>query len=318
MKGKDLLSIADLTAQDIWDLLNRAQELKGAWTHLLQDKIIALLFEKPSLRTRVSFEVAMRQLGGQSLFLSPAEMGLGQREPAAHVARVLSRYVDGLVVRTFAQSVLHELAENASVPVINGLSDWEHPCQALADLLTIYEKKGKLSGLTLAFIGDANNVARSLLLASALVGMHFHLASPEGYGMDHETVQQARSAATTSGSRLLFCHDPVEATTGADVVYTDVWVSMGQEAESARRLSAFAGYQVDRKLLSAAAPGALLMHPLPAHPDQEVAPGLLEGPPSVVFDQAENRLHLQKAVLLGLVGKREAPAPGRRQREGRG
>lgn len=301
MKGKGLLSIADLTAEDIWGLLNHAQELKGAWSQQLQGKVVALLFEKPSLRTRVSFEVATHQLGGHSLFLSPAEVGLGQREPAAHVARVLSRYVDGLVVRTFAQSLLHELAEHASIPVINGLSNHEHPCQALADLLTIYQKKGKLSGLTLSFIGDANNVARSLLLASALVGMHFRLATPPAYGMDGETVEQAQASAATSGSRLLFCEDPGEAVAGADVVYTDTWVSMGQEAESAQRRKAFSAYQVNGRLLSAA-PGALLMHPLPAHPGEEVAAGLLEGPPSVVFDQAENRLHLQKAVLARLLG----------------
>jgi ornithine carbamoyltransferase len=302
MKGKGLLSIADLTAEDIWGLLNHAQELRGVWSQQLQGKVVALLFEKPSLRTRVSFEVAMRQLGGHSLFLSPAEVGLGQREPAAHVAQVLSRYVDGLVVRTFAQSLLHELAEHASIPVINGLSDHEHPCQALADLLTIHQEKGKLSGLTLAFIGDANNVARSLLLASALVGMHFHLATPPAYGMDRETVERARSAAAASGSRLLFCQEAREAVAGADVVYTDTWVSMGQEAESAQRREDFSAYRVDRKLLSGAAPEALLMHPLPAHPGEEVAPGLLEGPPSVVFDQAENRLHLQKAVLSRLLG----------------
>ncbi|MEE9201908.1 MAG: ornithine carbamoyltransferase [Dehalococcoidia bacterium] len=310
MKGRGLLSIADLTAEDIWGLLNHAQELKGAWSQQLQGKVVALLFEKPSLRTRVSFEVAMRQLGGHSLFLSPAEVGLGRREPAAHVAQVLSRYVDGLVVRTFAQSLLHELAEHASIPVINGLSDHEHPCQALADLLTIQQSKGKLSGLTLAFIGDANNVARSLLLAAALVGMHFHLATPPAYGMDGETVERARSTAAASGSRLLFCQDPQEAVAGADVVYTDVWVSMGQEAEAAQRRREFSAYRVDRKLLSAAAPEALLMHPLPAHPGEEVAPGLLDGPPSVVFDQAENRLHLQKAVLSRLLGNAHGGTQG--------
>jgi ornithine carbamoyltransferase len=309
MMGKDLLSIADLTAEDIWGLLGSAQELRGAWGQQLQGKVVALLFEKPSLRTRVSFEVAMRQLGGHSLFLSPSEVGLGQREPVAHVAQVLSRYVDGLVVRTFAQSLLHELAEHASIPVINGLSDYEHPCQALADLLTIYRNKGKLAGLTLAFIGDANNVARSLLLACALVGTHFHLATAPGYGMDGETVERARSDAA-SGSRLLFCEEAGEAVAGADVVYTDTWVSMGQEAESAQRRKDFSAYRVDRTLLSAAAPEALLMHPLPAHPGEEVAPGLLDGPPSVVFDQAENRLHLQKAVLARLMGDAQVGAWG--------
>ena len=300
MKGKDLLSVADLTADDIGGLLDHAQEMMGTRGRQLEGKTVALLFEKPSLRTRVSFEVAARHLGGDSLFLSPAEVGLGTREPASHVARVFSRYVDGLVVRTFAQGTLEELAQHASIPVINGLSNQEHPCQALADLLTIQQKKRKLAGLTLAFVGDANNVARSLLLASAKVGVNFHLATPSAYAMDEDTVSQARSAAATSGSRLLFTRDAREAVTGADVVYTDVWTSMGQEAESVQRRKDFSAYQVDAGLLSAA-PDAMLMHPLPAHPGEEVAPDILEGPQSVIFDQAENRLHLQKAVLARLM-----------------
>jgi ornithine carbamoyltransferase len=300
MNGKDLLSVADLTADDIRGLLDHAQQMMGTRGRLLEGKTVALLFEKPSLRTRVSFEVAARHLGGDSLFLSPAEVGLGTREPASHVARVLSRYVDGLVVRTFAQNTLEELAQHASIPVINGLSDQEHPCQALTDLLTIQQKRRKLAGLTLAFVGDANNVARSLLLASAKIGVNFHLATPSAYAMDEDTVSQARSAAATSGSRLLFTRDAREAVTGADVVYTDVWTSMGQEAESVQRRKDFSAYQVDAGLLSAA-PGAMLMHPLPAHPGEEVAPGILEGPQSVIFDQAENRLHLQKAVLARLM-----------------
>lgn len=295
MKGKDLLSIADLDSEDIQGLLNSAIELKRGKRTPLEGKILALIFEKPSLRTRVSFDVAMKQLGGHTIYLSQSEVGLGQREPISDVARVLSRYVDGIVARTFSHQSVALLAQYASVPVINGLSDEEHPCQVLSDLLTIYEKKGRLEGLTLAYIGDANNVANSLLLACSLVGIDFRIASPKGYGPKEKLLAQARK-------EILCTRDPKEALENADVVYTDVWTSMGQEAEAERRRQAFSDYQIDTRLLSLAKKDAIFMHPLPAHHGQEIAEGILESPQSVVFDQAENRLHMQKAILAELMG----------------
>jgi len=303
MKGKDLLSIGDLAPNDIRGLIDKAVAMKrqGAGT-VLAGKTLALLFEKPSLRTRVSFDVAMHQLGGHSLTLSQAEVGLGSRESIADVARTLSRYVDIIAARTFAHDTVQALAEHATVPVINALSDREHPCQALGDLLTIYEKKSRLEGLTVAFIGDGNNVASSLLLASALVGMNFRIASPRGYAVPVEVVALGRSLAH-SEERILMTEEPREAVAGADVVYTDVWASMGQEAESEKRRRAFAGYRLDAAILSLAAADAIFMHPLPAHHGEEIAPGLIDAPQSVVFDQAENRLHAQKAILAELLGK---------------
>jgi ornithine carbamoyltransferase len=299
---KDLLSIADLNRKEIEHLIEQAWRMKteGA-PPLLSGKTLALLFEKPSLRTRVSFEMAMYQLGGHCLYLSPEEVGLGKREPAADIARVLSRYVDGIAARTFSQETLHILAGHSSVPVINALSDLEHPCQALSDLLTIYEKKGRLPGLTLAFIGDGNNVANSLLLSACLVGMNFHFASPPAYEIKREVLTKGKRFAARSGSQIRLTNDPYEAAKGADVIYTDVWVSMGQEAEAKKRRRAFSGYQVDNKLLSLAKRDVLFMHPLPAHHGEEISAGLLENSRSVVFDQAENRLHLQKALLVKLL-----------------
>jgi ornithine carbamoyltransferase len=265
---------------------------------LLEGKILALIFEKPSLRTRVSFDVAMNQLGGHTLMLSPAEVGLGEREPISDVARVLSRYVDGIVARTFAHQSVVLLARYATVPLINGLTDEEHPCQVLSDLLTIHEKKGGLEGLTVAYIGDANNVANSLLLACSLMGMEFRIASPKGYGPKEKVLAQAEK----SGGRILLTEDAKQAVEDADVLYTDVWTSMGQEAEAERRRASFAGYQVNQELLSLAKREVIFMHPLPAHHGEEIAEGLLESPQSVVFDQAENRLHMQKAILAKLLG----------------
>lgn len=273
---------------------------QGGTPPILRGKALALVFEKPSLRTRVSFEIAMRQLGGYAIYLSPEEVGLGKREPVADVARVLSRYVDAIAARTFSHDTLRGLAENSSVPVINALSDLEHPCQAFADLLTIYEKKGSLSGLTLAFIGDGNNVANSLLLAASLAGMNFHIASPPGYEIKQELLEQGREFATVSGSKISLTDDPHEAVKDADVVYTDVWISMGQEAQLERRL-VFRGYQVNAELLDSAKQDALFMHPLPAHHGEEISAGLLGDARSVVFDQAENRLHMQKALLGQLI-----------------
>jgi len=299
---KDLLSIADLNRKEIEHLIKQAWRMKkeGA-TRLLSGRTLALLFEKPSLRTRVSFDLAMYQLGGHCIYLSPEEVGLGKRESAADIARVLSRYVDGIAARTFSQETLRILADHASVPVINALSDLEHPCEALSDLLTIYEKKGRLPGLTLAFIGDGNNVANSLLLCACLVGMNFHLASPPGYEIKEEVLNQGKEFAVLSGSRIQLTNDPYEAAKDADIIYTDVWVSMGQEAEAKKRRLAFSNYQVDNKLLSLAKGDVLFMHPLPAHHGEEISAELLDDPRSVVFDQAENRLHLQKALLVKLL-----------------
>ena len=303
MKGKHFLSVSDITSDDIKSILRDAVALKQqGWSSLLDGRIMALLFEKPSLRTRVSFEVAMRQLGGQAIYLSPAEVGLGERESVPDVARVLCRYVDVIVARTFSHHTVEVMAEYSSVPVINALSDLEHPCQALADLLTIYEKKGELKGLTLAFIGDGNNIANSLLLASSMVGMNFKIASPEGYGIQESILRQAQKYATSSGAEIVCTQAPDVAARGADIVYTDVWASMGQEAEAEQRRKVFAPYQVNSKLLSLARKDAIFMHDLPAHHGEEIAEGMLDSPQSVVFDQAENRMHAQKALLAKILG----------------
>jgi ornithine carbamoyltransferase len=310
---KDLLSIADLGVEDIRLLLSDAIDMKAqGWVSTLNGKTLAIMFQKPSLRTRVSFELAMRQLGGQTVYLSPAEVGLGERESVADVARVLSRYVDALAVRTFAHQTLEALASYASVPVINALSDREHPCQALADLLTVCEKKGELAGLTLAYVGDGNNVARSLMLAASLSGMKFRIATPPAYAIDDEAFNLAQNTAMGTGAEIFRTDDPRQAVTDADIVYTDVWTSMGQEAEGKARRKAFARYQVDAKLFSLAREDAMLMHPLPAHHGEEVAEGILDSPASVVFDQAENRLHLQKALLAVMLGGLEIPLAGYR------
>jgi ornithine carbamoyltransferase len=311
MKGKDLLSISDLTSDDIQSLISDAIDAKDqGWVSILEGKSLALLFEKPSLRTRVSFEIAMRQLGGQCIYLSPAEVGLGERESVADVARVLSRYVDCIAARTFSHQTLKMLANCSDVPVINALSDLEHPCQALADLLTVYEKKGELEGLTLAYIGDGNNVAHSLLLAAALTGINFQIASPPSYTVNERILNLAQGYAEDTGSKILCTEEPRVAVNGADVVYTDVWTSMGQEAEREVRRQVFANYQVNNELLSLAKEDAIVMHPLPAHRGEEVTSDVLDGPQSVVFDQAENRMHLQKAVLEQILGGLGKPLLG--------
>ncbi len=313
MKGKDLLSITDLNSGDILSLISDAVRAKTrGWVSSLDRKILALIFEKPSLRTRVSFEVAMRELGGQVLYLSPAEVGLGARESVPDVARVLSRYVDAIAARTFSHHTLEVMGSYAGVPVINALSDWEHPCQALADLLTIFEKKGELGGLTLAYIGDGNNVANSLLLAAALVGMNFRIASPAGYTMAEKILHQAQKYASDSGSEIICTAEPQLAVSGADIVYTDVWTSMGQEAETEQRRRAFAGYQVNSELLAMAREDVIFMHPLPAHRGEEVAADVLDSLSSVVFDQAENRMHVQKVLLEHMLGGLERPLAGYR------
>jgi ornithine carbamoyltransferase len=298
MRGRDLLSIADLTPEELRRIVDLAADMKrNGYPRLLAGKTLALLFEKASLRTNVSFNVAMQQLGGQAVYLGQSEVGIGQRESVADVARVLSRYVNGIAARTYSQQTLVDLAHHADVPVINALSDEEHPCQAVADLLTVYEKKGHFHGLTLAFIGDGNNVATSLVQAAAMVGMNFIIASPEGYELSEQTRGQAQKFAAGNGAAISSIRSPQEAVAHADVVYTDVWISMGQEDSYDDRLQAFEGYQVNVDLLSHAERDIILMHDLPAHRGEEIANEVIEGPQSVVFDQAENRLHAQRAIL---------------------
>ncbi len=304
---KDFLAVSDLDAAETQDLLDLAVRLKkeyfdGGNRPLFKGKVLGMIFQKPSLRTRVSFDMAMRHMGGDALYLSPAEIGLGQRESIADVARVLSGYVHGIMARVFAHGDILELARWCTVPVVNGLSDYNHPCQAMADALTIQEKFGKRKGLNVVFIGDGNNVAVSLMQVSAKLGWNFAIASPEGYDLNPEAVKLAESAAKVSGSRLSFVRDPHAAVKGAQVIYTDTWTSMGQEAETAKREKVFPPYQVNARLVSEAAPDVIVMHCLPAHRNQELTDDVADGPHSVIFPQAHNRLHAQKAVLARLFG----------------
>ena len=308
MTTTDLLSITNLTRQEVQGLLSRASAFKmGAVSNAVAGKSVALLFEKPSLRTRLSFDLAVHQLGGHPIYLGPDEVDLGRREPVADVARVLERQVDCIVARTFAHSTLVELAEWASVPVINALSDGEHPCQALADLLTIQEHAGGLHGTTVAFIGDGNNVAASLALGTALAGASFVIASPPGYQLPESVLARAQKLAAEDGATVRQVVAPQEAVRDADVVYTDVWTSMGQETEAQERRLAFQGYQVGPELLALAKQDAIFMHDLPAHPGEEIAQGMLEHPQCVAFQQAENKLHMVKAVLEMLLGQTVNP-----------
>ncbi len=300
--NKDLLTVHELSTGDIERILERSAWLKrslkdGIVHHPLKGKSLGMIFEKSSTRTRVSFEVGMYQLGGQALFLSAQDLQMGRGEPVADTARTLSRYLDGIMIRTFAQSTVEELANHATIPVINGLTDLHHPCQALADLFTIRERKKDLKGLRFCYIGDGNNMAHSLIEACVKVGMHVALACPAGYEPDAGIMREAKQTAQETGAELLLIGDPKKAAQGADIVYTDVWASMGQEKEHAQRVKAFAGYQVDEKLMKAAASDAFVMHCLPAHRGEEIAAAVIDGPQSVVFDQAENRLHAQKAVM---------------------
>lgn len=305
---KHLLSLADLSSDEIWQILNLALELKEEWSRagnrpLLRGKTLGMLFQKPSLRTRVSFEMGMIHLGGQAIYLSPNEVQLGKRESVADVARVLSRYVDGIMARVFDHAHIEELAAYSRVPVINGLSDYNHPCQALSDLLTILEKKGQLKGLRLAYMGDGNNVAASLLFGGTKVGMEVALATPPGYEITEDVEDLATAFAEESGGRVILTYEPLEAVAGADVIYTDTWTSMGQEAEAEERLKVFPPYQVNDELVAASGKDeVIVMHCLPAHRGQEITNEVADGPHSVLFDQAENRLHAQKAVLALLLG----------------
>jgi ornithine carbamoyltransferase len=312
MKGKDFLSIGQLSTEELQLLLRTAARLKSEWQQgrreqPLAGKSLGMLFQKPSLRTRVSFEVAMRQLGGYAMYLSPNEVQMGQRESIPDVARVLSRLVDCVMARVYRHSDVEELAQWASVPVINGLSDLSHPCQALGDMLTIQEKKGALAGLTVTFVGDGdNNVAHSLLTAAAKLGMNFSLASPANYQPAPAYLARAQEIARATGSKIAAYEDPRLAIAGADVIYTDVWTSMGYESEMDHRLAAFRPYQVNAALVAQAKPDAIVMHDLPAHRGEEITDEVMDGPHSVVFDQAENRLHAQKAILYVILGAGEA------------
>lgn len=302
LRGRDLLSVQDLSAQEVRQVLDLAHHLKrehraGVRHEVLAGKTVALLFEKPSLRTRVTFEVGTRQLGGWCVYLAPQDVQLGVREAVADVARNLARWVDGVVARVNRHATLEELAEACRVPVINALSDREHPCQALGDLLTVEEHFGTFSGIRAAWVGDGNNVCHSFLLAASKVGLSVAVASPPGYGPDPEVVAAARDEAARRGGSVRVVTDPREAVAGAHVVYTDVWTSMGQEAQREDRRRAFAGYQVNRELLAHAERDAVVLHCLPAHRGEEITDEVLDGPQSLVLDQAENRLHAQKAVL---------------------
>ncbi|MDD5310360.1 MAG: ornithine carbamoyltransferase [Candidatus Omnitrophica bacterium] len=305
MKAKDLITIKDLSISDIEEIFALAAKLKGegkiSKDEPLKGKTLGLVFQKPSLRTKVSFAAAMAQLGGTAIFLAPDEVKLGEREAIKDVARTLSRYLDGIVARTFKHGDIIELAEYSTVPVINGLSDFSHPCQALADIFTVKEKKSRVKGVKIAFVGDGNNVCNSLLMAAARVGADIAVATPKGYEAYKEVVKIAEDFAGVTGSKVVICTDPEMAVAGADVIYTDVWTSMGQEKEKAERLKAFKGFQINEKLCSKAKKDYIIMHCLPAHRGEEISDESLESPHSVVFDQAENRLHVEKAILLLLL-----------------
>ncbi len=302
---KHFLSIADLSPAELQDLLSLADRLKKEWkaggnAPILKGKSLALLFQKPSLRTRVSFEMGMVHLGGYAFYLGPSEVKMGGRESVADVARVLSGYVDGIMARVFDHDHILGLAQHASVPVINGLSDYNHPAQALADMLTIWEHKGSFEGLKMAYVGDGNNVTRSLLFGAMKLGMKFHIASPAGYMLNEDDLELADSFRTGSASFELF-EDPLAAVADVDVIYTDVWTSMGQEAETAVRLQVFPPYQINQKLVSRAKSDCIVMHCLPAHRGEEITDEVADGPNSVLFPQAENRMHAQKAILVRLL-----------------
>ena len=304
---KDFISIQDFTKQDIEEIFALTHDVKarpGDFNGALKGKTLALIFQKPSSRTRVSFEVGMTQLGGHSLYLGPEDIKLGIREATKDVASVLSRYIDGIVARTFSHSDIVELAENSTIPVINGLSDLSHPCQAMADVYTIKEKvKGKK--VKVVFVGDGNNVLHSLLYCCAKVGIDVSAATPKGYEPKGQIVKEAKQEAAKSGSVINFTNDPAQAVKGADVIYTDVWTSMGQEKEYSQRLKAFKGFQINKELVLLANKGCLVMHCLPAHRGEEITDEVLDGPNSVVLDEAENRLHVQKAILIKLLTGRK-------------
>ena len=305
---KHLLCLSDWSSEEILETLAMAEKLKYEnkngirHNHLLKGKTLGLIFSKSSTRTRVSFEVGMYQLGGNSLFLSASDIQLGRGESVADTAKTLSRYIDGIMIRTYKQSDVEILAQSGTIPVINGLTDSQHPCQILADLQTVKENKGKLKGINMAYFGDGNNVANSLLIGCAKVGMNITVATPKGYECDPDSVEKALAAAKETGAKVMTAYDPYEAVKDADVVYTDTWVSMGMEAEKEKRTPIFMPYQVNSKLFKYAKPDAIFLHCLPAYRGYEVTDEVIDGSRSVVFDEAENRLHAQKAVLVKLMG----------------
>jgi ornithine carbamoyltransferase len=301
--ARNYLSVDELTSAElaeIFDLASRIKEDPASYADRLEGRSIALVFEKPSTRTRVSFEVGVAQLGAHPLVISSSELQLGRGETIEDTGRVLSRYVDAIVLRTFEQERLEVLASASSVPVVNSLSDFEHPCQALADLLTVRERLGGPAGRTLAYLGDGNNVAHSLLLAGAKAGMHVRIATPPGFEPIPQVVNRAGEIAAGTGGTVEVLHDPGEAAANADVLYTDAWASMGQEAEAAERELVFRSYQIDEKLVASASADVIVLHCLPAHRGMEITDEVIDGPRSAVWDQAENRLHTQKALLLFL------------------
>ena len=307
MKHTAFLSVMDYSTDELAHLFDVAIDLKkklkaGVPTPILQGKTLAMIFQKPSLRTRVSFEIGMHQLGGYAFYLSPDEIGLGKREAIKDVAQVIAGYVDGIMARVFSHQHLVELAQYAGIPVINGLSDFNHPCQAMADGLTMIEEFGTLKGIHIAYIGDGNNVAVSLMDIAVKMGANFAIANPEKYAMPDEAIAAAKDVAKTTGSRLSFERDPFTAVQGANVIYTDTWVSMGQESEKAEREKIFAPYQVNRELVAAADPNCIVMHCLPSHRGQEITDEVQDGPKSRVFPEAHNRMHAQKAILAYLLG----------------
>jgi ornithine carbamoyltransferase len=304
---KDFIAISDFSPLEIQSMLDLAQRLKNEHFRvgnppLLKGKVLAMIFQKPSLRTRVSFDMAMRHLGGDALYLSPAEIGLGKRESIADVARVLSGYVNAIMARVFEHEHVLDLAKWSSIPVINGLSDYNHPCQGMADALTIQEKFGNLKGLNISFVGDGNNVAVSLMHISALLGANFSIASPEGYEISPHAVEIGIKLANENGGRINLLQDPHQAVRGAHVIYTDTWTSMGQEEETKIRERVFPPYQVNATLVNEADPEVIVMHCLPAHRGQEITDEVADGPHSVLFPQAHNRLHAQKAILARIFG----------------
>jgi len=302
---KDLISIQNLSAQEIkeiFDLTDKLKKNNNKFTKALSGKTIALIFQKPSNRTRVSFEVGMYQLGGNAVYLSPNEINLGVREAVKDVAKTLSRYIDGIVLRTFEHKNVIELAKYSDKPVINGLSDFSHPCQALADVYTVKEKLKKIEGITLTYVGDGNNVCNSLLLTCSKVGMNINVATPKGYEVINEVVEEAKITAKTTGSVIKILNDPFEAVKNSDVIYTDVWTSMGQEGESEERKKIFKDYQINDRLVNLAKKNVLIMHCLPAHRGEEITDQVIDSSNSVVFDEAENRMHVQKAILIKLLG----------------
>jgi ornithine carbamoyltransferase len=304
MKKKDFISIGNWSADELNGILDLALAVKAnpkKYSRNLEGKALAMIFEKPSLRTRVSFDVGINQLGGFSTILTKAEIDLGKREAVRDVAKNLERMVQGIMIRTFSHQTVEEMAEEASIPVINGLTDFSHPCQAIADYMTMREVKGTLRGIKVAYIGDGNNVAHSLIYGAIRFGAHISVATPEGYGPDPKVIEWARSNAAETGAKLSVLQDPIEAAEGADVIYTDVWTSMGSESEAAERQKAFSLYQVNDSLVRHANPNFVFMHCLPAHRGEEVSDSVMDSERSIVFQQAENRLHGQKAILLTLM-----------------